>query len=179
MRYTKYKEVVEELLDAGLSDEDFIYSSLTVSHLQRVGKIHGDIPFIALKRTSPIRKKMFDYIFLTLSQGKKITHAGIQAASGTNKHEWTDKDFEEHYTPHAAANAIRYRAGVYNLPNTAPRSPLTQRGHEIICDTVFRKILLRVISAGYGDTEYSALSHVMKWAAERLESEELAKENQS
>lgn len=173
-KYEKYDEVVDELESLGIN-RDLIYENLRFSNITGGGggKLKRDLPvFVALKRTSPIRKRMIDYMFTTLSNSAEVTQKGLFNAANTKKSEWTQKDYDEHYIFHAATFVKA------NAKKTQPpqKDRVRQYDKKIECDTVHRNILLRMNAAGYGDDEYAAFCIALKWAAERLEAEKAAKE---
>lgn len=193
----RYEEFIEELVDLGVNkDLAFDYIPYTLLLTPKTGKLRNNIvSFLSLRRNSPIRQKMVDYIFLSVMQGKKITGEGLFKASKTNKLKWTDEDFKIHYTDSAATSAItgkklvkRGRQIAINLikENPYPDAPTIDGKYSItqkivslssVCTSGQFGILQDICSSGYCEEEYSAFCLALKWALERLEQEKMNKDS--
>jgi len=176
----RYEDFIDELVGLGVDRNEAFdhipFSLLTVSS----GRDY--IVFTDLRRDSPIRKKMVDYIFKTVCDGKKVTHLGLHTSSGINKSEMTLDDFKNHYreerinNPHH--NCLKAR-GFTTTPNSQSAVIPNIRSQSILllnlCTSGQIGILQAMDAAGYGDDEYAAFCIAIKWAAERLEAEKAAK----
>lgn len=178
--YNNYKSIVDEIEGMGLRDRNLIYRLLKLDRLTGRGRanthVRGMPKLFLLKRNSPIRKKMMDYIFKTISNGYRVKAEELKCASGVDVTTWSIDDFKEHYSAESAAYSFAQIRKWRDVPRFVKspeitNKPLVQRGREVVCDPIYRNILTRMVLAGHGDDEYAAFSIVMKWAVERLERE--------
>lgn len=115
---------------------------------------------------------MVDYLFNCCINKKKARTRDFNKFIYPPFKDWGEKEIEEHYLPSKINWVISNRKRHSKLQNfTIKKSFLGQSGQTIKCDSVHHNILLRMIDAGYGDTEYAAFCIALKWAAERINQE--------
>jgi hypothetical protein len=189
--YEKYTGVIDELCDRGcLKDTAFnlVHKTIITGY-----KIKDGINLFSLKRDSPIRKQIMEYLFNCVISGKRTTREGYIQSAGTRAH-WTDIEYEEHYSPRSVTQinnarlAKSRKARILNGDGNDPDS-INSLGYNTgikrkmgflscLCTTGQTNILFNMIESGYGNNAYESFCIALKWASERLESEKSAKEKQ-
>ena len=167
-----YYLLTDEISEMGIPI-DTVYECIPKAVVINTNQRHGFFPH-SLKRNSPIRKKMIDFIYKCCSNNEYISQKIMRKEFGTTE-EMTDDEIKTHANPKAACAILAVRAAkrksLAALP-TPPKVVFKQHPLKIECDTIYRNVLTRVMKAGYGDSEYAAFAHVMKWAGERLDAEQ-------
>jgi hypothetical protein len=196
--YQRYDEIVEEVSALGV-DKDVAYNMIHISHLKRSGNGFGEPQYpsiFGLKRDSPIRKQYIDYLFNCVLSKKESSRKGMYEAAKVCISDWTDIDYDRHYTPQAAHMtkinqknktrvASRAISSILSAPTDVPHgrtvsgsyAGLTQKQSLLtnLLSPGQMNILIAANNAGYGDSEYAALCIAIKHLAERLETEKMAK----
>jgi hypothetical protein len=190
----RYLEVIDELVGMG-ADRDNAFDHIPYSLIAcsgRSGRSGKLVPFISLRRDSPIRKHMIDYIFQCVISNERINYGGLIAASGVDISKWTEDDYKNNYTSGGARRVINgKRLGNFSYTkamksviggdltrlntfrSVSGNRSLTEKLQSLtnICTSGQLGILQKMNAVGYGDNEYTSFSIALKWAAERLESE--------
>ena len=168
-----YFELVDEISEMGIPIET-VYECIPKSVAASAG--HGgstQIIIASLKRGSSLRKKMIDFLYKCCSNNEYISRKRLREELGT-PNSLTDDEIKTHFNKYACTQLLKIRANPKPFASHQPPQKVVFEQHplKIECDTIYRKILLRMVEAGYGDTEYAAFAHVMKWAVERLDAEQ-------
>ena len=131
-----------------------------------------------LKRTSPIRKRMIDYIFDCCSKNEYVFPRALTQASGVSMKTITEEEIVSNYIPGAASFPLAAlhvsrspQRRVENIPDKITDIPLKQSGRDIFCDTAIRSVFTRIIAAGKAEDEYAALLYCVRLGAESLNSQ--------
>jgi Arc/MetJ-type ribon-helix-helix transcriptional regulator len=208
-QYIYRHEIVPDLVAMGLLEDDVFENlpySVGLCNKSYVGE-RGRAKTInlgALRRDSPIRKKMLDFIFERIASGKRVSGSDLVNA-GFERTSWTIVDYERHYSSGAAGirgllsergpskkserGTSRAITSLKNKP-VLSRGCFSSNGRQIsltskkqilvnLCSVGQLAILERMAAAGHGDEEYAAFCIAIKWAAERLDVEKIAKDVQT
>jgi hypothetical protein len=183
--YEKYSDMIDELCIRGC-EKNTAYNLIHIT-VVRAGATKNGINLFSLKKSSSIRKRIMDYLFSCAVSGKQTTRKGYVAIAGTRK-DWSDTEYDEHYTPLAISQIKKVRAierhktrilnGVDN-PNAGhyfeSNTGVTRKMGALssLCTTGQTNILFSMVERGYGDNAYESFCIALKWASEKLDSEKL------
>ena len=128
----------------------------------------------SLKRTSPIRKKMMDYIYDCCANNEYVNLKKLVTMCGVGRITITEEEIRANYKPEYVNATIANKRLAQSrrlhavIPIEPVSKPLKQSGRDIVCDTAIRSVLTRIVAAGKAEDEYAALLYCIKLGAESL-----------
>lgn len=179
--YEKYAEIIDELEALGCNRDD-AYTYLPVTGVVNT-RVLGQPNLKVLKRSSPIRKKIMDYLFNCVISKTYATPRGIRSAGGADTTTWSKEDFQTHYRDELfqgmAGNWFERTKGLKRRaqalshygPISGDSAELTNKIAEItrILNPPQIQILRRGMEVDGLDNEYAALIIALKKYAEYLD----------
>ena len=173
MSIRNYFALADEISEMGIPI-DTVYDCMPKKLCNGRGYGGSNIIPTSLKRTSPIRKKIIDYIFDCCSNNEYVNLKKLVTMCGVGKSTITEEEIRANYKPEYVNVTIanRRRAQARRLHTVIPietvSNPLKQSGRDIVCDTAIRSVLTRIVAAGKAEDEYAALLYCIKLGAESL-----------
>ncbi len=167
-----YFALADEISEMGIPI-DTVYDCLPKSLCIGRGSGFNIIP-TSLKRTSPIRKKMIDYIYDCCANNEYVNLKKLVTMCGLSKITITEEEIRANYKPEYVNSIITNKRLAQSrrlhavIPIEPVSKPLKQSGRDIVCDTAIRSVLTRIVEAGKAEDEYAALLYCIKLGAESL-----------
>jgi len=182
--YEKYGEIADELEVLGCNQDD-IYTYLPLTAVVN-SRVLGQPSLRALKRSSPIRKKIIDYLFACAISQKYVTPRGMSTAAGVDTTKWSKEDFVAHYREDlfkgSASNWFERVQGLRRRSHTIQKTcglsehsaALTNKISEInrVLNPPQIQILRRGIAEDNLDNEYAVLMIAIKKYSEYLDTKQ-------
>lgn len=178
--------IVPDLVAMGAKESD-VFELLPYTTCSSSSSPKGhNISLVRLRRDSPKRKEMLDFIFSSVVSGKRISLNNITDA-GFITDLWTPEDYIRHYGYLPNSTITHNKADRNLIELSLDKLPLESA---CISDSIYRQnkrlsnfctsgqmgILQKMNSAGYGNDEYAAFCIALKWASERIYQEKRQKE---
>ena len=168
-----YFALADEISEMGIPI-DTVYDCMPKTLCSSSGYGGGNLMPTSLKRTSPIRKKMIDYIYDCCANNEFVNLKKLVTMCGVSKKTITEEEIRANYKPEYVNSTIANKrlAQSHRLHAVIPiepvSKPLKQSGRDIVCDTAIRSVLTRIVAAGKAEDEYAALLYCIKLGAESL-----------
>ena len=168
-----YFALADEISEMGIPI-DTVYDCMPKTLCNGGGFGSSNIMPTTLNRTSPIRKKMIDYIYDCCANNEYVNLKKLVTMCGVSGITITDEEIRANYKPEyvnatIANNRLAQSRRLHAVIPIEPVSkPLKQSGRDIVCDTAIRSVLTRIVEAGKAEDEYAALLYCIKLGAESL-----------
>jgi hypothetical protein len=178
-----YFALADEISDMGIPI-DTVYDCMPKTVCRHDDRhTNGVVSPANLKRTSPIRKKMIDYIFDCCSNNEYVNPKKLIEVAGISTKTITEEVIRSNYKPEFVdrvigrklRNAQSRRAALasdpvhkLDTPVKLDTKPMKQAGRDIVCDSAIRSVLTRIVAAGKAEDEYAALLYCIRLGAESL-----------
>ena len=168
-----YFALADEISEMGIPI-DTVYDCMPKTLCNGGGFGSSNIMPTTLNRTSPIRKKMIDYIYDCCANNEYVNLKKLVTMCGVSKITITEEEIRANYKPEyvnatIANNRLAQSRRLHAVIPIEPVSkPLKQSGRDIVCDTAIRSVLTRIVAAGKAEDEYAALLYCIKLGAESL-----------
>jgi hypothetical protein len=194
------RDIVPDLVSMGAREDD-VLDLFKYTHAWGCSRNRASgkkaVSIASLKRSSPIRMKMLDFIFRSVVEGKEVT-VDTLCAGGFDLDKWALEDYVEHYEhvpqnkrivalapPKKLDTGHTKSAITCTIKNPIPHAATRASNGQSASVSVKKSILAGLCTsgqigilqdmnlAGFGDDEYTAFCIAIKWAWERLESEKI------
>ena len=168
-----YFALADEISEMGIPI-DTVYDCMPKTLCNGGGFGSSNIMPTTLNRTSPIRKKMIDYIYDCCANNEYVNLKKLVTMCGVSGITITEEEIRANYKPEyvnatIANNRLAQSRRLHAVIPIEPVSkPLKQSGRDIVCDTAIRSVLTRIVEAGKAEDEYAALLYCIKLGAESL-----------
>ena len=168
-----YFALADEISEMGIPI-DTVYDCIPKKLCDGGGYGGQNIIPTSLNRTSPIRKKMIDYIYDCCANNEYVNLKKLVTMCGVSGITITEEEIRANYKPEyvnatiASKRLAQSRRLHAVIPIEPVSKPLKQSGRDIVCDTAIRSVLTRIVEAGKAEDEYAALLYCIKLGAESL-----------
>ena len=168
-----YFALADEISEMGIPI-DTVYDCMPKTLCNGGGFGSSNIMPTTLNRTSPIRKKMIDYIYDCCANNEYVNLKKLVTMCGVSGITITEEEIRANYKPEyvnatiASKRLAQSRRLHAVIPIEPVSKPLKQSGRDIVCDTAIRSVLTRIVAAGKAEDEYAALLYCIKLGAESL-----------
>ena len=173
MSMRNYFALADEISEMGIPI-DTVYDCMPKKLCNGRGYGGSNIIPTSLNRTSPIRKKMIDYIYDCCANNEYVNLKKLVTMCGVSKITITEEEIRANYKPEYVNATIANKRLAQSrrlhavIPIEPVSKPLKQSGRDIVCDTAIRSVLTRIVAAGKAEDEYAALLYCIKLGAESL-----------
>ena len=173
MSMRNYFALADEISEMGIPI-DTVYDCMPKKLCNGRGYGGSNIIPTSLNRTSPIRKKIIDYIYDCCANNEYVNLKKLVTMCGVSKTTITEEEIRANYKPEYVNATIANKRLAQSrrlhavIPIEPVSKPLKQSGRDIVCDTAIRSVLTRIVAAGKAEDEYAALLYCIKLGAESL-----------